>query len=115
MDARTTDAIARDTLFKGTALSAPVSTLVTQAALTAVMAGRPSRRVARGLGIVGLIMVAGYLGERLVRRRLRPAGWDALESPLIIAALGLSVGMAALGNLRPAPETNPKHLLVTRS
>jgi hypothetical protein len=96
------DAIARDTLFRGTALSAPVSTLVTQAALTAVMAGRPSRRAARGLGIVGLTMVAGYLGERLVRQRLRPAGWDTLESPLIIAALGLSVGMAALGNLRPA-------------
>ena len=43
------DAIARDTLFKGTALSAPVSTLLTQAALTAVMARHPSRRVARGL------------------------------------------------------------------
>ena len=96
------DAIARDTLFKGTALSAPVSTLVTQAALTAVMARRPSRRTAQALRIVGLTMVAGYLGERLVRCRLRPAGWDALESPLIIAALGLSVAMAAFGNLRPA-------------
>jgi hypothetical protein len=42
------DAIARDTLFRGTALSAPVSTLVSQAALTAVTARRPSRRVARG-------------------------------------------------------------------
>jgi hypothetical protein len=42
------DAIARDTLFKGTALSAPVSTLVTQAALTAAIARRPSRHAARG-------------------------------------------------------------------
>jgi hypothetical protein len=42
------DAIARDTLFKGTALSGPVSTLVTQAALTAVVARRPTRRAARG-------------------------------------------------------------------
>ena len=109
------DAIARDTLFKGTALSAPVSTLVTQAALTAVMARRPSRRAAQGLRIVGLTMVAGYLGERLVRHRLRPASWDTLESPLIIAALGLSVGMAALGNLRPAAETTPKHPLVAAS
>ena len=109
------DAIARDTLFKGTALSAPVSTLVTQAALTAVMARRPSQRAARGLRIVGLTMVAGYLGERLVRQRLRPAGWDTLESPLIIAALGLSVGMAALGNLSPASGTNPKHPLVAGS
>ena len=109
------DGIARDTLFKGTALSAPVSTLVTQAALTAVMARRPSRRAAQGLRIVGLTMVAGYLGERLVRQRLRPAGWDTLESPLIIAALGFSVGMAALGNVRPASGTNPKRPQVAGS
>jgi hypothetical protein len=109
------DAIARDTLFKGTALSAPVSTLVTQAALTVAIARRPSRHAARGLRIVGVIMVAGYLGERLVRQRLRPSGWDALESPLIIAALGLSVGMAALGNVNPASETNPKHPLAAGS
>jgi hypothetical protein len=64
----------------------------------------PSPESARGAGlrIVGLTKVAGYLGERLVRQRLRPSGWDALESPLIMAALGLSVGMAALGNLSPA-------------
>ena len=109
------EAIARDTLFKGTALSAPVSTLVTQAALTAVMARRPSRRVARGLRIVGVTMVAGYLGERLVRQRLRPSGWEALESPLIVVALGLSVGMAALGDLDTAAGTNPKHPLVAGS
>ena len=42
-------------------------------------------------------MVAGYLGERLVRQRLRPSGWDALESPLVVAAIGLAVAMAALG------------------
>ena len=35
--------MARDTLFRGTALSAPVSNLVFQAALTAVVAARPSR------------------------------------------------------------------------
>jgi hypothetical protein len=102
------EAIARDTLFKGTALSAPVSTLVTQAALTAAMARRPSRRVAQGLRIVGVTMVAGYLGERLVRQRLRPSGWDPLESPLIVAALGLSAGMAVLGRLGPASKTDPK-------
>jgi hypothetical protein len=101
-------AIARGTLFKGTALSAPVSTLVTQAALTAAMARRPSRRVAQGLRIVGVTMVAGYLGERLVRQRLRPSGWDGFESPLIVAALGLSAGMAVLGRLAPASETDPK-------
>jgi hypothetical protein len=79
------------------------------------MARRPSRRAAQGLRIVGLTMVAGYLGERLVRQRLRPAGWDTLESPLIIAALGFSVGMAALGNVRPASGTNPKRPQVAGS
>jgi hypothetical protein len=39
----------------------------------------------------------------------------ALESPLIIAALGLSVGMAALGKVSPASGTNPKHPLATGS
>src|SRR5437867_1272833 len=52
------EAIARDTLFKGTALSAPVSTLVTQTALTVAMARRPSRRVAQGLAIDGPVRTA---------------------------------------------------------
>jgi hypothetical protein len=102
------DAIARDTLFKGTALSAPVSTLLTQAALTVAMTRHPSRRVAQGLRAVGVTMVAGYLGERLVRQRLRPSGWDALESPLVVTALGLSVGMVALGRSRRNSGTDPE-------
>ena len=91
------DAIARDTILKGTALSAPVSNLLVQAALTAVVAWRPSRGAARALGGLGALQVAGYLGERLVRRRLRPSGWDRLESPLVVAGIGLAGAMAALG------------------
>jgi hypothetical protein len=45
--------MARDTLFRGTALSAPVSNLVLQAALTAVVAARPSRRAQQALGALG--------------------------------------------------------------
>jgi hypothetical protein len=93
----------------------PVSTLATQEALTAAMARRPSRHAARGLLIVGLTMVAGDLGERLVQQRLRPSGWDAFESPLVVAALRRSVGMAALGNVSPALGTNPKHPLAAGS
>jgi pimeloyl-ACP methyl ester carboxylesterase len=91
------DAIARDSILKGTALSAPVSNLLVQAALTAVVARRPSRGAARALGGLGALQVAGYLGERLVRRRLRPSGWDAVESPLVLAGIGLAGTMAALG------------------
>jgi pimeloyl-ACP methyl ester carboxylesterase len=91
------DAIARDTIVKGTALSAPVSNLLAQAALTAVVARRPSRGAALALGGLGALQVAGYLGERLVRRRLRPSGWDAVETPLAVAGIGLAGAMAALG------------------
>jgi hypothetical protein len=44
------DAIGRDALFKGTALSAPVSNMVIQAAMTGVVARWPSRRAAQALG-----------------------------------------------------------------
>src|SRR5215211_7246031 len=84
------EAIARDAIFRGTALSAPVSNLLIQGAVTAVVARRPSRGAARALGGLGALQVAGYLGERLVRRRLRPSGWDALETPLAVAGIGLA-------------------------
>jgi pimeloyl-ACP methyl ester carboxylesterase len=92
-----TDAIARDTILKGTALSAPVSNLLVQAAVAAVVARRPSRGAARALGGLGALQVAGYLGEQLVRRRLRPSGWDRVETPLAVAGIGLAAAMAALG------------------
>ena len=41
--------------------------------------------------------MAGYLGERLVRRRLHPSGWDAVETSLAVAGIGLAGAMAALG------------------
>ena len=98
------DAIARDTIVKGTALSAPVSNLLAQAALTVLVARRPSRGAARALGGLGALQVAGYLGERLVRRRLRPSGWDAVESPLVLAGIGLAGAMAALGRQVQQPD-----------
>ena len=98
------DAIARDTILRGTALSAPVSNLLVQAALTVVVARRPSRGAARALGGLGALQVAGYLGERLVRRRLRPSGWDPVESPLVVAGIGLAGAMAALGRQGGRPD-----------
>jgi hypothetical protein len=100
------DKIAHDTIFKGTALSAPISNLLIHATLTAVVARRPSRRAQQALGGLGMLLIAGYLGERLVRHRLRPSGWDAPESPLLVAAIGLAAAMAVLG-LRPSARSEP--------
>ena len=94
-------AVGRDSLLMGTALSAPAAMLVTQAAATVALLRRPDAAApARVLGGLGTAMVAGYLLERLGRRRLRRSGWDAAESPLVIAGLSLAAAMALLG-LRP--------------
>lgn len=87
------DRIARDSLFKGTAFSAPVTTLVTQSVATAVLFRRHSRVAAGALAVIGLLNVPGYLFERLVRRRLSASGWEALESPLLAVEIALSALM----------------------
>jgi hypothetical protein len=97
------DRIARDTILRGTALSAPVSNLLVQTVLTALVARRPSQGATRALGGLGALQVAGYLGERLVRRRLRPSGWDPVESPLVVAGIGMAGAMAVVGARRNRP------------
>jgi hypothetical protein len=93
--------VGRDSLLMGTALSAPAAMLVTQAGATMALVRRPDAAApARVLGGLGTAMVAGYLMERLVRRRLHQPGWDAAESPTVIAGLSLAAAMALLG-LRP--------------
>jgi len=93
--------VGRDSLLMGTALSAPAAMLVTQAAATVAVLRRPDAAApARVLGGLGTAMVAGYLLERLGRRRLGPSGWDAAESPAVLAGLSLAAAMALLG-LRP--------------
>jgi hypothetical protein len=49
------------------------------------------------LRVLGAVMVAGYLMERRDRQRLTPGGADPVETPLVVAALGLSVAMALAG------------------
>jgi hypothetical protein len=97
------DRIARDTILRGTALSTPVSNLLVQTVLTALVARRPSQGATRALGGLGALQVAGYLGERLVRRRLRPSGWDPVESPLVVAGIGMAGAMAVVGARRNRP------------
>lgn len=91
------DRVVRDSILMGTALSAPVTMLLIQGATTVVIADGPNRGAERALGALGAAMVAGYLGEHLVRRRLTPSGWDRLESPLVIAGIALAAAMASVG------------------
>jgi hypothetical protein len=98
------DKVGRDAVLFGTALSAPAVMLAAQAGLTAVVAARGSVRAISGLRGLAVLMTGGYLGERLVRHRLRRRGWDPLESPLVALGLGLSVAMSVLcGRARARP------------
>ncbi|HVL98536.1 MAG TPA: hypothetical protein VM324_04505 [Egibacteraceae bacterium] len=81
----------------GTALSQPAAMMAAQAWLTAVVARRGDPRAVRGLQVLGGVMLAGYLAERLVRTRLRWHGWDPVETPLVVAGMGLSAAMVPLG------------------
>jgi hypothetical protein len=43
------------------------------------------------------VMASGYLAERLVRHRLGRHGWEPVESPMVAAGVGLSIGMFLSG------------------
>src|ERR1700760_2487004 len=89
--------VGRDSLLMGTALSAPVMVLGAQVWATAALVRSPSRAAERVLGGLGSAMVAGYLSERLGRRRMLPSGWGPAETPLVTAGMSLAAVMALLG------------------
>jgi hypothetical protein len=91
------DRVGRDALFMGTALSAPAPMLVIQTVATARLLRGASGHDDVVLGTLGAAMVGGYLGEALVRRRLRRSGFDTLESPIAMAGVTLAAMMAVLG------------------
>jgi hypothetical protein len=106
------DRVARDALSMGTALSAPVPMLVIQGVATdRLRRGTPGRNRAV-LGLLGGAMTVGYLGEALVRTRLRRAHWDRLESPVVVVGLGLATTMAALAwrSRQPAASKTPANV-----
>jgi hypothetical protein len=90
------DNVARDSVVMGTALSAPVVMLTTQTFATIRVLRDGNARARHVLGVLGAVMVVGYLSEQLVRRRLRPSGWDSVESPLLLVGISSAAAMAAL-------------------
>ncbi len=90
------DAVGRQSVLMGTALSAPASMLAVQAVATAVLARRHSAPAARALGALGAMMVPGYLVERLTRQGLRRGAWDSAELRIALCGLALAAGMVPL-------------------
>jgi len=90
------ESVGRDSFLSGTALSAPVVMLAGQAWAIRRLRARPADGARRTLGGLGVVMVAGYLMERLCRARLTPGGFDPVETPVVVVGL---VGAAAMGVL----------------
>jgi hypothetical protein len=94
--------VGRDSVLFGTALSAPVTMLATQAACTARLSRSEDPRAARTLGALGAAMSAGYLVERTGRAALTPRGADPVVTPIVIAGTGLAAAMAWAGLRMPS-------------
>ena len=90
--------IVRDLFWAGTAYSAPVTMLAAQLWATARLGASQDDGARRVLGMLGAMMVPGYLMERYDREPLRPGGWDAIETPVVVAGVGLAAAMAVLGH-----------------
>lgn len=88
--------VGRDSFVMGTALSEPVVMMVAEAGAICVLVGRPSPAAVATLGCLGAVNLPGYVLEQHVRLRLRPSGWDNLETPLVVAGIGLAAAMAKL-------------------
>lgn len=102
------DRVAADALTMGTGLSAPSPMLLVQLAAIILLARRRHERFAViALGALGAIMVPGYLGERVVRLRLRAAGWDRTESPVVLVGVILAAAMPVFA-VR-ALDAEPQH------
>jgi len=101
--------VVRDSVFNGTALSPPVTMLLTQAVATVRLAVCPSPVAARTLGVLGATMTCGYLVEREFRSAFTSAGVDRVLTTVAAAGFVLSIAMARSGLQPLAPEALSTH------
>jgi hypothetical protein len=92
--------VGRDSWWFGTAYSAPSYILAAQAYAVARLAAGPDDRARSMLRLIGTSVVPGYLSERFARRLLTPAGFDRVETPVVVVGLAGAVAMAVLGARR---------------
>jgi hypothetical protein len=90
--------VRRDAVLMGTAYSAPVPMLAAQLWATRQLRRGPDDGARRMLGMLGALMVPGYLMERYGRAHLRPSGFDPVETPVVLGGVGLAAAMAVLGH-----------------
>jgi hypothetical protein len=95
--------VARDSLWAGTAYSAPSYMLVAQAWAIARLLRGPDDRARQVLHLLGTVMIVGYPMERWARHRLGPDGFDPVETPITAAGLTGAVAMAVLGRRAQRP------------
>ena len=89
--------LVRDWLWFGTAYSAPPYLLAPQVWATARLSRGPDDRARWVLQWLGTCLAAGYASERLVRLRVRPSGFDPVETPVVAVGWGGVLAMAFLG------------------
>lgn len=90
------DHVFRDWLWFGTAFSGPSYLVGAQTWAIARLLRGPDDRARRVLRWVGTGVTCGYLGERMVRARVRPGGLDPVETPVVVIGWGCAAAMAVL-------------------
>ena len=88
--------ITRDWLWFGTAYSAPPYLLAPHVWAVVRLLRGPDDGARWVLRWLGTGLTAGYLSERLVRARVRPSGFDPVESPIVVVGWGGGLAMAVL-------------------
>jgi hypothetical protein len=88
--------LVRDWLWFGTAYSAPPYLLGPQMWAIARLLRGPDDRARRVLRWLGTGLTVGYLSERWDRVRVRPGGFDPLETPIVAAGWSCAMAMAVL-------------------
>jgi hypothetical protein len=94
--------VLRDFLgFKGTALSAPLSFMVTQLVITllALRPGRLGKVGVGGLTFIGLFYTLAQMGEPIVLRQFRPGGFDLTQFIILVVNIASAIAMLIFGIL----------------
>ena len=91
------DHLVRDWLWFGTAYSAPPYLLGPQIWAVGRLLRGSDDRARWVLRWLGTGMTLGYLSERLVRLRVRPVGFDPVETPVVAVGWSAAAAMALFG------------------